>query len=46
MTAASHTAYSLTLFLALAALQLWSRRRYRIPCAVRAVARARPYSGQ
>jgi hypothetical protein len=56
MTAASHTLYSLTLFLALAALKLWSERRHRIPSLVRAgaasmaairdVAHALPQSGQ
>jgi hypothetical protein len=56
MTPASHTLYSLTLFLALAALKLWSERRHRIPSLVRAgaasmaairdVAHALPQSGQ
>ena len=36
MTATSHTLYSLTLFLALASLKLWSERRHRIPILVRA----------
>lgn len=31
MTPASHTLYTLTLFLALATLNLWSNRRHRIP---------------
>ncbi|MGD0773536.1 MAG: hypothetical protein ABSC05_12010 [Candidatus Solibacter sp.] len=35
MTAASQTAYSLTLFLALVALNLWTERRHRIPRALR-----------
>ena len=36
MTPISHTLYTLTLFLALAVLKLWSERRHRIPRAVRA----------
>lgn len=44
MSAASHTLYTLTLFLALAALKLWSERRHRIPRVVRAAA-ARTLSG-
>jgi hypothetical protein len=36
MTPAFHTAYSLTLFLALVALNLWTGRRHRIPRALRA----------
>ncbi len=31
LTAASHTLYSLSLFLALAALNLWTARRYKTP---------------
>jgi hypothetical protein len=56
MTAHSQTLYSLMLFLALAALNLWSERRQRIPRVVRAdaartaairdVADAPPQSGQ
>jgi hypothetical protein len=34
MTAASHTLYSLTLFLALVSLNLWTGRRHRIPLLV------------
>jgi len=36
MTAASHTAYSLALFFALATLNLWSERRHRLARAFRA----------
>jgi hypothetical protein len=36
MTATSNSLYSLTLFLALTALKLWSERRHRIPLAFRA----------
>ena len=36
MTADSNTLYSLTLFLALTALKMWSDRRHRIPRAFRA----------
>jgi hypothetical protein len=46
MTPASHTAYSLTLFLALVALNLWTARRHPIPCALRAGAQPPPHSGQ
>ena len=38
MTPTSHTLYSLTLFLALTALKLWSDRRHRIPREYRAAA--------
>lgn len=31
MTAASHTLYSLSLFFALVALNLWTARRYKTP---------------
>jgi len=31
MTPISHTLYTLTLFLALSALKLWSDRRHRVP---------------
>ena len=44
MTAASHTLYTLTLFLALATLKLWSERRHRVPLAFR-VAVAKALSG-
>ena len=46
MTPAFHTAYSLTLFLTLVALNLWTGRRHRIPRALRAGAHPPPYSGQ
>ena len=36
MTAAGHTWYAVTLFLALMALNLWTERRHRIPRALRA----------
>ena len=46
MTPAFHTAYSLTLFLALVALNLWTGRRHRIPRALRAGAHPPLHSGQ
>jgi hypothetical protein len=36
MTAASHTSYTLALFLALIVLKLWSERRHRVSEAFRA----------
>ena len=36
MTATCHTWYTVTLFLALVALNLWTERRHRIPRALRA----------
>jgi hypothetical protein len=51
MTAAANTLYSVTLFLALSVLNLWTDRRQRIPrtvhpCTIHTVAHAVLVSGQ